>query len=94
MADRVEQSIAVLFSDISYALLHAKLLTEMVIDVIASTELLQQLSADGDRLDIAEGYIASHAVKAEYLSQRIEENADGLVERDARLVARLTARSA
>ncbi|HXV35598.1 MAG TPA: acyl-CoA dehydrogenase family protein [Myxococcota bacterium] len=93
MADRVEQSIAVLFSDISYALLRAKLLTEMVIDVIASTELLQQVDADPDRLDIAEGYIASHAVKAEYLSQRIEENADGLLERDARLVARLTAQS-
>ncbi len=89
MADRVEQSMGVLFSDISYALLRAELLIEMVIDVIASCELLQQVSADRDRLDIAEAYIASHAVKVDYLNRRIAENADGLLDRDARLVARM-----
>jgi len=90
MAERVEESIGVMFSDISYALLRAKLLTEMVIDVIASCELLQQVVADPDRLDIAESFIASHAIKADYLSRRIAENADGLLERDARLIASIT----
>ena len=87
MAERVEESIGVMFSDISYALLRAKLLTEMVIDVIASCELLQQVVADPDRLDIAESFIARHTIKADYLSRRIAENADGLLERDARLIA-------
>ncbi len=90
MAERVEESIGVMFSDISYALLRAKLLTEMVIDVIASCELLQQVVADPDRLDIAESFIASHTIKADYLSRRIAENADGLLERDARLIASIT----
>jgi alkylation response protein AidB-like acyl-CoA dehydrogenase len=88
MAKRVEESMGVLFSDISYALLRAKLLTEMVIDVIASCELLEQVAVDRDRLDIAEAFIARHAIKADYLNRRIAENADGLLERDARLVAR------
>jgi alkylation response protein AidB-like acyl-CoA dehydrogenase len=88
MAKRVEESLGVLFSDISYALLRAKLLTEMVIDVIASCELLEQVAADSDRLDIAAAFIARHAIKADHLNRRIAENADGLLERDARLVAR------
>jgi len=89
MAERVEESIGVMFSDINYALLRAKLLTEMVIDVIASCELLQQVVADPDRLDLAESFIARHTIKADYLSRRIAENADGLLERDARLIARI-----
>jgi len=89
MAERVEESMGVMFSDINYALLRAKLLTEMVIDVIASCELLQQVVADPDRLDLAESFIARHTIKADYLSRRIAENADGLLERDARLIARI-----
>jgi alkylation response protein AidB-like acyl-CoA dehydrogenase len=87
MAKRVEESMGVLFSDIPYALLRAKLLTEMVIDVIASCELLQQVAVDRNRLDLAESFIARHAIKADYLNRRIAENADGRLERDARLIA-------
>ena len=90
MAERVEDSMGVMFSDISYALLRAKLLTEMVIDVIASCELLEQVVADRNRLDIAKSFIARHAIKADYLNRRIAENAEGLLERNARLVARVT----
>jgi len=93
MAKRVEESMSVLFSDISYALLRAKLLTEMVIDVIASCELLEQVAVDRDRLDIAESFIARHAIKADYLNRRIAENADGRLERDARVVARTTSQA-
>jgi hypothetical protein len=82
-----------LFSDISYALLRAKLLTEMVIDVIASCELLQQVAADSDRLDIAESFITRRAIKVDHYNRRIAENADGMLERNARLVAQ-AARSA
>jgi hypothetical protein len=88
MAKRVEESMGVLFSDISYALLRAKLLSEMVIDVIASCELLEQVAVDRDRLDIAAAFIARHAIKADYLNRRIAENIDGRLERDSSLVAR------
>ena len=90
MAVRVEESIGVLFSDISYALLRAKLLTEMVIDVIASCELLQQAVADPERLDFAEAFISRCAIKADYMARRISENAEGLLERDARLLAQVS----
>jgi hypothetical protein len=88
MAVRVEEAMTVLFSDISYALLRAKLLTEMVIDVIASCELLQQVAVDPDRLDIAESFISRRAIKADHLNRRIAENAEGMLERNARLVAK------
>jgi alkylation response protein AidB-like acyl-CoA dehydrogenase len=93
MAERVEESMTVLFSDISYALLRAKLLTEMVIDVIASCELLQQVAADPDRLDIAESFVSRRAIKADYLNRRIAENTDGMLERNARLVAQAADRA-
>jgi len=90
---RVEEAMTVLFSDISYALLRAKLLTEMVIEVIASCELLQQVAVDSDRLDIAESFIARCAIKTDYLNRRIAENADGMLERNARLVEQATQRA-
>jgi len=86
MAERVEESMGVMFSDISYALLRAKLLTEMVIAVIASCELLEQVVADPERIDFAEAFIARHAVNTDYLNRRIAENASGKLERDARLI--------
>ena len=89
MAARVEESMGVMFSDIPYALLRAKLLTEMVIDVIASCELLEQVGVVNDRLDIAESFIARHAIKADYLNQRIANHADGILERNARVVAQV-----
>jgi len=87
MAERVDESMGVMFSDISYALLRAKLLTEMVIAVIASCELLEQVAADPARLDFAASFIARHAIEADYLNRRIAENAEGKLERDARLIA-------
>jgi len=87
MAERVDESMGVMFSDISYALLRAKLLTEMVIAVIASCELLEQVVADPARLDFAASFIARHAIEADYLNRRIAENAEGKLERDARLIA-------
>jgi hypothetical protein len=93
MAKRVEESIGVLFSDISYALLRAKLLTEMVIDVIASCELLHQVVAEPDRLDIAESFISRASIRADHKGRRISENQEGRLERDARLVAQVTRES-
>ena len=90
---RVEESMSVLFSDISYALLRAKLLAEMVIAVIASSELLQQVVAEPERMDIAESFISRVSIRGDHMARRISENQDGLAERDARLVAEVAKES-
>jgi len=88
MTQRVEQSLAILFSDPAYALLRAKLMAQMVIDVAAATELLHQVGADPARIDVAESFIMRRFLETEHASRRIEENAEGLLERDARVLAR------
>ena len=46
----IDETLQVLFSDFNYALLRAKLMAEMVIGVIAATELLKQAGVDESRL--------------------------------------------
>jgi alkylation response protein AidB-like acyl-CoA dehydrogenase len=89
MTHRIDQAAAALFSDVSYALMRAKLLAEMVIDVAAGTELLHQAGADPARLPLAEAWILRRALAVEHAGRRIEENAAGRLERDARVLARL-----
>ncbi len=94
MISRVEESTKVLFSDLSYALLRSKLLAEMVIDVLASTELLRQAGVEAARLDVAESFILRREVEGEGMARRIEENAAGRVDRDARVLTLLGAPAA
>ncbi len=89
MTHRIDQSASVLFSDLSYALLRSKLLAEMVIDVAASTELLHQAGADPSRLDLAEAFIVRRALEIDHAGRRIEENAEGRLERDERVLAQV-----
>ncbi|HME70535.1 MAG TPA: acyl-CoA dehydrogenase family protein [Myxococcota bacterium] len=84
---RIENATKVLFGDISYALLRAKLLAEMVIDVLAATELLRQVGADSTRLDLAESYVRRRMVQVELGARRIEQNHEGRMDRDARVLA-------
>lgn len=79
---RVEDTLKVLFSDISYALLRSKLMAAMVIDVITSAELLKQAGADPDRIHIAEAFIRRRSFAIEDAARRIEENAEGRLELD------------
>jgi alkylation response protein AidB-like acyl-CoA dehydrogenase len=90
MTHRIDQAAAALFSDVSYALMRAKLLAEMVIDVAAGTELLHQAGADPTRLPVAEAWILRRALAVEHAGRRIEENAAGRLELDARVLARLS----
>jgi alkylation response protein AidB-like acyl-CoA dehydrogenase len=87
MTHRTEQATGVLFSDLSYALLRSKLLAEMVIDATAATELLQQAGADPSALDIAEAFVLRRSLETEHAARRIEQNASGRLERDARVLA-------
>jgi hypothetical protein len=87
MTHRVDQSAATLFGDLGYALLRAKLLAEMVIECAAATELLHQAGADPARLALAEAFVMRHALECEHTNRRIQENAGGRVELDARVLA-------
>jgi hypothetical protein len=84
-----EETLQVLFSDVSYALLRAKLMAEMVISVIAATELLKQAGADPSRIDLAHAYVRRRMLDVESKAERIKLNAEGRLERDARLLERV-----
>ena len=64
----------------------------MVIDVLASTELLRQAGAAPARIDVAESFILRREVEGDAMARRIEENAAGRTDRDARVLALLGAR--
>ncbi len=87
MTHRIDQAGGVLFQDIGYALMRAKLLTQMVIDVTAATELLHQAGADPQRRVIAEAFIARRSLEVEHMARRIEDNADTAADRDAATLA-------
>jgi hypothetical protein len=88
---RIEEAAKTLFSDLSYALLRAKLLAEMVIDVIASCELLKQAGAAPERLELAESFIRRRMLDAEHMDRRIQQNAKGRLESDEQLLEQLAA---
>jgi len=87
VTNRLDETMKVLFSDLAYALMRAKLVAETVINVIAGAELLKQARVDPSRVDIATSFIKRRMLEAESVARRIEENAEGRMERDARIVA-------
>jgi hypothetical protein len=89
VAGLVESTLQTLYSDMNYALLRAKLMAEMVIDVITATELLKQVGADAGRADIARAFVRRRMLDVEHKARRIEQNAEGRFERDARLLDRI-----
>jgi alkylation response protein AidB-like acyl-CoA dehydrogenase len=87
---RVEETLGKLASDMGYALLRARMMAEMAIDVIAATELLKQAGVDGSRADLAESFIRRRMLAVELGARRIEENAEGRVDLDRRVLARIS----
>jgi alkylation response protein AidB-like acyl-CoA dehydrogenase len=87
VTQRLDSTMKVLFSDLGYALMRAKLMSQTVIDIIAGAELLKQAKADPARRDVAESFIRRRMIEAESVARRIEENMEGRFERDARILA-------
>ncbi len=83
----VEETAASLFEDVSHALLRAKLMAEMVINVISGTELLRQAAADASRHDLAAAFILRRMLDTEHMCRRIRENTEGQLERATRIIA-------
>jgi alkylation response protein AidB-like acyl-CoA dehydrogenase len=82
----IEECALVLFSDLRYALLRAKMIAEMVINVLAATELLRQAGAVPARIDLAEAFVRRRMLETEGMARRIRENYEGRVERDERIL--------
>jgi alkylation response protein AidB-like acyl-CoA dehydrogenase len=88
---RIEHCAQVLFNDLPYALLRAKMMAEMLIDAVAGTELLHQAGIDPARMDLAEAFVRRRTIEIEAMARRIEENHAGRLERDARILAAFAA---
>jgi 3-(methylthio)propanoyl-CoA dehydrogenase len=86
---RIEETLQTLYSDLNYALLRAKLVAEMVINVIAATELLKQAGIDESRLDLARAFVTRRMLDVEHKAKRIQQHALGRLERDAHLLERI-----
>jgi hypothetical protein len=84
---RIQECAQVLFTDLPYALLRAKMIAEMVINAKCGAELLRQVGADETRLDLAEAFIRRRVIESESIAKRIEQNHVGRLERDARILA-------
>jgi hypothetical protein len=84
----VDEAARILFTDLPYALLRAKVVAEMVINLVAASELLQQAHADPARRDLAEAFVIRRMLENELGAKRIAQNHAGRLERDARILAR------
>jgi hypothetical protein len=59
----------------------------MVIDVLASVELLRQAGVAPARMDLAESFILRRSIEGEAMAHRIQQNAVGRIDRDARVLS-------
>jgi alkylation response protein AidB-like acyl-CoA dehydrogenase len=87
---RIQECANVLFTDLSYALLRAKMIAEMLINAKIASELLRQVGADATRIDLAEAFIRRRMIENDSMATRIEQNHQGRLERDARILAEAT----
>jgi 3-(methylthio)propanoyl-CoA dehydrogenase len=69
--DAINGSIAALLVDFDYALLNAKRISQMVIDVVVSSELLQQATQSPDRLALATVFVNRHMLAVDMNAKRI-----------------------
>jgi hypothetical protein len=73
--------LAALMADPRYALLNAKRLSEMVIDVLVASELLQQAAHSEEKLILATTFIDRRMLAVEMSARRISSNDASRLER-------------
>ncbi len=69
--DAINASIAALLGDFDYALLNAKRISQMVIDVVVSAELLHQAEHSAEKLELATAFVNRHMLAVEMNAKRI-----------------------
>ncbi|MFQ5699610.1 MAG: acyl-CoA dehydrogenase family protein [Myxococcota bacterium] len=84
--ERIGEASSALLQDFSYALLSSRLVAEMVISVIAATELLAQAAADPRRTELAARWIHLKLPELEMHAQRLETGDAGRIERSERII--------
>ena len=84
---RILDASAALLADFGYALLSARALADVVIDVIVGAELLKQAAADKQRLDLAASWINRQMLDVEAKTQRIKEGSGARVDRAEKILA-------
>jgi alkylation response protein AidB-like acyl-CoA dehydrogenase len=67
----INKSLPALMEDLDYALLNAKRISEMVIDVVVSAELLAQARTSDDKARLAAAFINRHMLAVEMKARRI-----------------------
>jgi alkylation response protein AidB-like acyl-CoA dehydrogenase len=69
----IQESVPALMGDPQYALLNAKRLCEMVIDVVVAAELLLQSDASEQRRELATAFVHRHMLAVELNARRISD---------------------
>ena len=69
--DWINKSLPALMENLDYALLNAKRISEMAIDVLVSTELLAEAQASDEKVDLAAVFINRHMLAVEMNARRI-----------------------
>jgi alkylation response protein AidB-like acyl-CoA dehydrogenase len=83
----IMDSSGALLEDVSYALMSARSLADVVSSVIAGAELLKQAKADPARLDLAASWINRRMVDLESKCQRIREGSADRLNRCENIIA-------
>ncbi len=84
--EQILQASSALMKDFSYALLSARRLADMVIDVIVGTELLKQAQADPRRFDLAASWVNRKALEVETGARRLAEGDVTRVDRCEKII--------
>lgn len=82
----IEQSLPALLGDPQYALLNAKRVCEMIIDVVTSAELLLHAPAGADKLELARSFIHRHMLAVEMNARRISSGDASRIKRYDRIL--------
>jgi alkylation response protein AidB-like acyl-CoA dehydrogenase len=84
---RIEEASVALVKDFNYALLSARAVADMVIFVIAATELLRQAQAVPGRYDLAARWVNLKMNELDMLATRVGEGDAARIERSEKLIA-------
>jgi hypothetical protein len=84
--ERINDASVALLQDFNYALLCAKPVADMVVNVIVGTELLRQAEADPARFDLAASWVNRKMLDVEMLARRISEGGVERIERCERII--------
>ncbi|MEE8582018.1 MAG: acyl-CoA dehydrogenase family protein [Myxococcota bacterium] len=87
--ERILEASSSLLADLSYALLSARSLAELVINVIVGAELLKQAKADPRRFDLAASWVNRRMLDVEATARRIEQGSVARVDRAEKILALL-----